>query len=128
MPVHVDWDNEDRTVIRYDLAGHWNWHEFEVAVEQSFAMTESVTHTVHVIIDMRQSLSIPDGAILYFKRLLQAAPANRGLYTVVSQDRAVDKMLAMFGRIHRQKTHRIQQAATLDEARGRLATPQKVAQ
>lgn len=128
MPVYVDWDNEDRTVIRYDLAGHWDWHAFEVAVEQSFAMTESVTHTVHVIIDMRQSMSMPDGAILYFKRLLQAAPANHGLYMMVSENQEVDKMLVMFRRIHRRNHHRIQQAATLDEARGRLSSPQKVAQ
>lgn len=35
MSVQVSWDNEDKTVIRYDLGGRWKWEEFYPCYQQA---------------------------------------------------------------------------------------------
>ena len=46
MSVTVVWDNERKTVIRYDMLGRWNWNEFQVEFQKAKAMLDSVEHTV----------------------------------------------------------------------------------
>jgi hypothetical protein len=46
MPITVNWDNDAKTVIRYDFEGHWNWDEFRAAANEAFVFTRSVQHRV----------------------------------------------------------------------------------
>jgi hypothetical protein len=55
MPVRVEWDNPDKTVIRYEMQGDWNWNEFRPAYNQAKAMLAEVPREVNFILDLRGS-------------------------------------------------------------------------
>jgi hypothetical protein len=117
MGIKVGWDNPNKTTIRYEFNGKWDVHTFEQAVEQSFVMTESVNHEVHVIMDMSHSKEIPDGALLYFKRKLSVLPYNRGVIVFAGCDTAAMAMVRMLTRVHSKYSHRLMVAKTVSGAR-----------
>lgn len=120
MGVKIDWLNKDNTAIRYDFNGKWNWTDFEKAVEQSFTMTESVTHTVHAVMDFSQHKTAPDGLMVYFKRKLAVLPENRGAIVFVSRNTALLTALRMFLRIHKSHADRVLIANDLKAAQSLL--------
>ena len=120
MSIEVNWDNSERSVVRVEFSGIWSWGDFELAAEQYFTLIESVPQRTDVLFDMRESAGLPHGALLYFKRLLQAAPANHGALVLVSSDHHVFDLVAMFYRIHTGYAMRIVLAKSVLEARAQL--------
>jgi hypothetical protein len=117
MGIKVGWDNPNKTTIRYEFSGKWDVNAFEQAVEQSFVMTESVKHEVHVIMDMSRSKEIPDGALLYFKRKLSVLPYNRGVIVFAGCDTATMAMVRMLIRLNPKVSRRLMVAKTVSSAR-----------
>lgn len=122
MAIRVSWDSKAQNVIRYDFDKTWTAQDFEHAVEQSFTMTESVEHTVDVIMDFSRCQELPHGFILYLKRKMMVLPANRGSIVVAGTHPAVRSTLQMFRRIHKSLAQRISAADSLKEARALLAS------
>jgi len=70
MGVQVQWDNEARTILRYDYQGRWKWEQVYEAVNEAYRMIETVPHPVAVMIDMTESAGIPPGALTHGRSLL----------------------------------------------------------
>ena len=100
MSIKVDWVNQERSIVGYIVKDSWTSLEMEAAIEQSFILSETVEHTVDVIVDMRRSQSIPDDALLLFKNALKVLPQNRGKILIVATDdmtKTFFKMLKLVG-------------------------------
>jgi hypothetical protein len=72
MAIHSDWDNESKTIIRREMSGTWSWDEYIENNRHEHEMAISVPHDVRLIIDTRQSLTLPIGALIQFKRALES--------------------------------------------------------
>jgi hypothetical protein len=59
MPITAHWDNEDRTVIRIHLDDPWNMDEYTKATASAWSLIDSVTYTVHLIIDFTDAATFP---------------------------------------------------------------------
>lgn len=59
MPINVEWDNEERTIIRYHVGDPWQLPEYSRALFHTWAMIESVEHSVHVVVDFTHAISFP---------------------------------------------------------------------
>lgn len=100
MSIKVDWVNQEQSIIGYIVKDTWTSLEMESAIENSFILSETVEHTVDVIVDMRRSQSVPDDALLLFKNALKVLPENRGRIVVISTDEVTKtffKMLKLVG-------------------------------
>lgn len=100
MSIKVDWVNQEQSIIGYIVKDTWTSLEMESAIENSFILSETVEHTVDVIVDMRRSQSVPDDALLLFKNALKVLPENRGKIVVISTDEITKtffKMLKLVG-------------------------------
>ena len=106
MSITVSWDNAEKTVIYYAFDGSWDWDDFDAAFEQSVTMTESVEHYVHIIADLRNSDSLPDGALLYIRRVMRVIPPNRGKIVVLGGGKNVKILMDMATRIYKKIAHR----------------------
>lgn len=116
MTISVGWDNDEQTVLCYQFNGTWTWEDMEVALETGFSLTESVTHKVHVVADMRHSGELPHGLILKINKVLMVAPANRGNIVLVGANSEMKTIVRMAGRIHARVAQKISTANSFDDA------------
>ena len=54
MAINLAWDETDKQIIRVNVSGNWTWDQMETALEEAIGMMDSVDHTVHYIIDIRE--------------------------------------------------------------------------
>lgn len=68
MGIHSHWYNDAKTIIFRKMSATWTWDEYRQSSKQEQIMVEAVQHSVTLIIDASQSLSLPVGSLSYFKR------------------------------------------------------------
>jgi hypothetical protein len=49
MSVEIQWDNPEKTTLRYSITIPWTWNEFWTAFEQSLRMIDEVEGKVDYI-------------------------------------------------------------------------------
>lgn len=124
MPVHIAWDNEDKTTIRYDYEGKWSWDELYNISNKALEMFKSVSHTVNVIHNLTNSTNLPSGALSHAQRFTSQNPENWGVSVVVGTSGFINGLLQVFRKVYRQFGERYFTAATLEQARQLLAERQ----
>lgn len=119
--IKVSWDNEAKTILRYDFQGRWTWEDFYAASAQAFAMTHSVQHRVDAISHFHHGSVLPANAMFHFRHAMVSAPANRGMNVIVGANAVVRTLIKMFSSINKQLAARLAIADSLDDARMLLA-------
>lgn len=84
MPISVQWDNPEQSIVMIVFERPWTWKEFDSAVEQMLAFFNSVHHKVDVIFDIRNGGFPPPDAITHFKRVAEIQHPNGGLLIYVA--------------------------------------------
>lgn len=100
MSIAVDWGNEGRTVIHYDIRGHWTWLELEASLQQSMMMTLDVVQTVHEIYDLAYSQPLPEDSLNFWRNAIRVMPENRGHIVFAGGGNNVPSLLTVLGRIY----------------------------
>jgi hypothetical protein len=57
------WDNPEKYIVRWIYPEKWTWDDFYEAIQQRDELFSTVSHTVHVIVDVRHSSFIPSGVM-----------------------------------------------------------------
>ncbi len=127
MGIEVLWDNEEKTIIRYDYGKDWSWDDFWTAVETSNAMVRTVSHTVDFIANFEGGTPPPLGAFSKFKRAQEISPPNVGIIAIAGGSSFINALVSTFSRIYKQLGQRLIMTSTLSEAREKLAERQKAA-
>jgi hypothetical protein len=125
MSIKVSWDNEAKTIIRYDFEGDWNWEEFHVAAQEAFKLTRSVEHTVDTISNFLPGTRLPANAFLQFRRAMVDAPKNRGVTAIAGNSSFITRMVSVFSKVNKRLGERLVVVASLEEARKVLAERRK---
>jgi hypothetical protein len=125
MSVQVVWDNEERTIIRYIIAGKWTWGEMLEVVQISNSWLDEVSHPIHFIHDMSEGKAIPAGAITQLRHFIGKEHPLTGMSVMVD---AQNSTMMIFARSLLNMVYKIYQPKwpflfvdTLDEARTVLA-------
>ncbi len=101
MGIHVSCFNEDETTVSYEFRGKWSWEQFEQALEMGFGLIESVQHPVDVVFDMSKCKKIPDGAMIYWRKMMRVIPENHQHLIFVSSSYTIQNTVKMFREINR---------------------------
>src|SRR5690606_30177008 len=121
MPVHIDWDNDEKTVIRYDYEGKWTWDELYEVTKTAVEMFKSVPHRTNVIHNLTNSSALPGGALSHAQRFSAQNPDNWGISVVVGTGSFVSSLIQVFRKVYRQFGERYYIAPNLDKAREIIA-------
>ena len=121
MPVHIEWDNDQKTAIRYDYEGKWTWDELYEVTRIATDMFKSVPHRVNVIHNLANSPSLPGGALSHAQRFSAQNPENWGMSVVVGTSSFVSSLIHVFRKGDRQFGERYFIAPNLEKARELLA-------
>ncbi len=97
MSLVVVWDNQDRTVLRIDVAGQWGWKEYDAAIDQAYGMIREIEHSVDLIFNLTDSQAFPPiQSQRHFQRMLTLMPANAGMIIAAGGDSFVSGLFASF--------------------------------
>ncbi len=121
MPVHVSWDDDAKTTVRWDYEGKWTWDEVAAALEQSNTMIRTTDHSVSIIHNLTASAGIPSGALTQAHRFTASQPENWDLTVVVGSGGFIDALVNVFGKVYRKLGEHYRAARTLDDARSIIA-------
>jgi hypothetical protein len=127
MPVEVVWDNEDKSIIRYNHIDRWTLDEFFAAHRVYSRMMDSVDHNVYLIVNMSSAPPnyVPAQAIVAAKRSLEivASHENYGGLTIFVQGKGfVEMIVNVVQKVNPRLWERmnVMFVASLDEARARI--------
>jgi hypothetical protein len=123
MPVAVQWDNPEKTIIRYDLTGRWTWDEFFATYAEASGMLASVEHTVNFIVNPLDYLSqgyLPAGTLQKTIGLYRNGPPNTGITIVVGAGSFFRSLHGISQRIYPKAAARYKFAISIEEARSML--------
>jgi hypothetical protein len=84
--VTVDWLDEEKTVLIYQIYGKWTWEEFYNAFERARVMMASVPYVVHAITIPRDDAArrhIPSNILTHFPIITRRLPSNAGMAAMV---------------------------------------------
>jgi hypothetical protein len=126
MSIDLIWDNEARTILRYDYHPGWTLEDFDRAEHRLHGLLAEVPHEIDVIALFLPSSDPPVGSLSRFKRIQDEMPAQVGVVVVINSSPFVALLLSVFLRVYRQYAHRLWLADSLEDARRRLAERQRV--
>lgn len=120
MPIHVDWDNEHRTVIRYEFVNPWSWQDLIDAIDQVDEMVRDVPYTVHFIADMTRGDTLPDKFLTYISTISRKVRGRDGLIVVINTNTFAQAVYGIFTRLNNNVMSRVVFAPSLQAARANL--------
>lgn len=53
MPIDVKWANDAQNIVHLTFERGWTWEDLKQAIQQADKLIDSVEHTVHLLIDIR---------------------------------------------------------------------------
>lgn len=62
VAISVAWDNEEKTIARFEYSGEWTWLDLFNAIDECNILIDEEDHPVGLIFDMRNSSGIPNNA------------------------------------------------------------------
>lgn len=119
MPVSINWDNDERTIMRYVLVGAWQWTEFRSVIDEADALSRTVEHRVDIICDLTASGPLPvHNAFPTLKYMAELTSDNvlEGIFIVVGGGTFVRALGKTFNQVYAGVGARTFFAETLDEA------------
>ncbi len=116
MPVLVDWDDSEKTILRYRFEGHWTWDELYVTYERGVSLNNSVPHRVDTLADLTQSKGLPGNAAAQFRKLTTLPQSNTGLIVIVGGGALITALLNAFKTVYRRGAEKYFQVNRLEQA------------
>lgn len=94
MPIQVDWDNPEKTIVRFIYTGKWTWDEFYEVITRANEMMDTVEKPVVSIIDQTASPYLPPNAALHIRNVIRMSMShnNSGISIFLKAD-TVGKMM-----------------------------------
>jgi hypothetical protein len=125
MPIEIVWDNDERSILRYDVSGKWNWDELFQARDKVFAQMDSASaERIDAIINFVGGLSVPNDALGQIQKLREDPHAKAGLTVMVGTNMFLRTLLSTATKVYNAATgHTVEfmYAKSLEEARQFIA-------
>ena len=84
MGVTTVWGDSDQSFMLVTFEKPWNWDEFQAAVDQMHKMVTDITHTTHLLLDIRNAGFPPQGAVRRFQDVGDMHDANVDLVIYIA--------------------------------------------
>ena len=100
MPIHIDWDNDQKDVIRWDFEGRWDWEMVNEATERSVELRKTVKHdrSIAVILNLKHFTPLSTSALRETRNALLLRPENREIVVVVGRSAYTRTIVDIFRR------------------------------
>ena len=127
MGIRVSWDNDEHTALLFTFEGRWDLNDFYAGVKEGNGLMDSAHQPVHSIFDLTRGNALPPGFVGAIRSIGAKPHAQMGQMAVVGANTFVTSFVNLFGKLlpDNTKSRRAIFAATLDDARAKLAAANK---
>ena len=101
MGITVQWDNSEQTIIRFIYTGAWSFGDLFDAMHDARTLMDTVDHTVHGIIDMRESKLMPNGALSLGRNVTMRKHPNQGRSVIIGASGFVRTLYDVYRKVYR---------------------------
>ena len=122
MPVYALWDNDAKTILRFDFIGKWDWTQYSEALHTAIEMLATVPHMVDVIPNFAESGPLPANTLSHFARSSRESTIETGHTVVVTNAKFVEFLINSFSKLYGRPGKKTLSASSLEEARQLLAS------
>jgi hypothetical protein len=117
MPGRIEWDNEEKTILRTTYEGNMLLEEYYRVTDETFEALSHVPHTVHTIMLRQNVRSVPATMSKVLQYANKKTPPNLGINVIVGATTST-KMIVKIGRVIAPKLAKeVYFANSLEEAR-----------
>ncbi|MEO8606269.1 MAG: hypothetical protein ABI690_00180 [Chloroflexota bacterium] len=117
MPVHIQWDNPEKSIIMARYEGRWTWEEFYQAAKDCEALAATVPHQINIIADMVDGF-LPQGAPFgHAQKVASHNGPQMGFIVVVSGSRFIQGLMNVSARVVPVWREKYRAANSVEEAR-----------
>ena len=125
MGIIIEWDDDEKTILRQVYNGLWTWQEMDAMLSQAYQLIEVVGHRVDFIVDIRKSNFVPDNFVSGIGKAERKLHPNQGVVVLVGATALIDRLLKLANDLNK-----IQQdpgmVSSLEEARAFIAAHRPV--
>ncbi|MFW5771689.1 MAG: hypothetical protein ACOCZH_00090 [Phototrophicaceae bacterium] len=121
MSIHTVWDDPDHRILRQIFPQHWTLDEYRHLVERTNKLLMGLDHTVHIIVDGRESERAPSNILSIARYVDSRIAPNQGTVVVLGADDFVRTVIEAAKRIAPRATADVYLVDTLEEAHAVLA-------
>ncbi|MDX1993077.1 MAG: hypothetical protein SF029_11840 [bacterium] len=86
MAISVFWDNEEKTLLRWEVKGEWTPEEFREAGVKTFSLTTMTENEFHLIINVNHTTPPPFPLPIFQEALRSASPQLCSVVVVKADD------------------------------------------
>lgn len=83
MPVTVEWDNDDQTIIRVTMVDFWRGDEADRAFADCGRMLSSIVHRAGILVDLRRSFNLSPLAMAHLHQMAEKDHPNAAITVFV---------------------------------------------
>lgn len=93
--IRVEWDNQEKTVVRFTYTGKWTWDEFYIHIKKTNEMMDTVDHICVSIVDMSNSGNLPLGASVHIRNIIRQSMShnNSGISVFINAETLVKMII-----------------------------------
>jgi hypothetical protein len=118
--VRVSWDNEAKTIVRYDFEYGWTWLELEVANNELREMMKTIHHEICMIANQAYPQHyLPPNPLSKIGAMLPSRSPQLSLTVVVSGSSLITSVLNLIIKVYPSASH-LRFANNLEEARAMI--------
>lgn len=119
MPIHLSWDDTNKTLLLVESSGKWTWEDYHGALSHMAEMIRSENHRVDIITFSRADSVRPSGSALpHYQSALRVLPSNTGLHVIISTSAIARSIVSIFLRLNSKRTSgMVVLAGSLEDAR-----------
>ena len=118
MPIKVMWKNEAKTVLVFVYEGQWTLSDFYEITEKGNALLDEVTYPVSMVLDIRNSKTLPTGFMHAITNTSRKVHPNTGIMVMLGVNTFARAFISVYRKVYpaKQGDKRIQYAGSDDEA------------
>lgn len=95
MGIKVIWDNDEKTIVRYNFDSQWTWDDFYMARSEAYDLIDTVNHKIGVIFDAPANMKLPPNMITHSRSAINKTHDNTHVVVAVVSSTYVRAMLNM---------------------------------
>jgi hypothetical protein len=116
MPIEVNWFNEQKTAVLMNFEGQWTWEPFYAAIDEAFALLDTISHKAALIIDLGNSEGLPKNSIANIRNAQGMHHPQRACVIFVGMNTFMRMIGNLALRLSRGSKGNVYIVATLDDA------------
>jgi hypothetical protein len=122
MPISVQWDNPEKTVLCQKFEGKWTGPDYYASLDEMSRLLKEVDHRVHLLGDMSDSVGIPALNLLAASgRVVKMVEHQFSSITIVKAHNYFQSLVNVVRRMSPALAERVYFVSTLEEAHKQLA-------